>query len=179
MSLVDIAQVLGGFAELIGAIAVVVTLVYLARQLRHNTASVSASAYQMWLSSNVHINIATAQEGLSEVLGPGLYDSKRLTEETFIKFALWNHSVFQLIQATHYLYKSGALDHALWESEIHRAAVHLGLPGVRQWWDAGGRTQLTPEFAALVESTEPEVVRWAWNPDEGYVPDGPTVRDEG
>ena len=37
MDLMDTAQLLGNFGELVGAIAVVVTLVYLSVQIRQNT----------------------------------------------------------------------------------------------------------------------------------------------
>ena len=37
MTLMDMAQLLGNFGEFVGAIAVVVTLVYLSVQIRQNT----------------------------------------------------------------------------------------------------------------------------------------------
>ena len=161
----------GAVGEIVGAIAVVATLVYLARQLRQNTASVQASAYQTWVGANLQVNLATIDQHFSAVAAKGIYDSKDLDHDSFMMFALWNHSIFQMIQATDYMYRLGAIDEALWESEISRAAVHLGLPGVRQWWDAGGRTQLAPQFVELVESYDSKTVRWSWNPEQGFVPD--------
>jgi len=31
---------------------------------------------------------------------------------------------------------------------------NLAFPGLRQWWDAGGKTQFTPAFVTLVETTK-------------------------
>ena len=171
MTLSEIAQLLGNFGEFFGAIAVVGTLVYLARQVRQNTAGVKANAYQMWVSSNLQLNLATMSQRFSESAAKGIYDSRNLEPDSFFMFGLWNHSAFQLIQATDYMYRMGAIDHALWESEISRAAIHLDLPGVRQWWDAGGRTQLAPHFVDLVENYDSKTIRWSWNPEEGFVPD--------
>lgn len=178
MSFNEIAQMLGSLGGFFGAIAVVGTLIYLARQVKQNTASVQANGYQTWVSSNLQLNLATMSQRFSETAGKGIYDSKALESDTFFMFALWNHSVFQMIQATDYMYRLGAIDEALWESEISRAAIHLGLPGVRQWWDAGGRTQLAPHFADLIENYESKTTRWSWNPDEGFVPDSADSDDE-
>ena len=171
MTLAETAQLLANFGEFFGAIAVVATLVYLARQLRQNTAGVQATAYQTWVGANLQLNLATTEKRLSEAAAKGIYDSKNLDQDSFFMFALWNHGVFQMIQATDYMYRMGAIDEVLWEGEISRAAGHLGLPGVRQWWDAGGRTQLAPHFVDLVESYESKITRWAWNPEQGFVPD--------
>ncbi len=46
MTLIDVAQLLGGFGEFVGAIAVVATLLYLAIQVRNSTVQARASAYQ-------------------------------------------------------------------------------------------------------------------------------------
>jgi len=53
--------------------------------------------------------------------------------------------------------------------EISRAVIHLAQPGVRQWWDAGGKTQLTPEFLSLIESSESPSSPWFWKEGIGFV----------
>ena len=44
----DFAQLLGNYGEFVGAIAVVVTLVYLTTQIRQNTNAIRSSAYASW-----------------------------------------------------------------------------------------------------------------------------------
>ena len=51
MSLLDVSQMLGNFGEFFGAIAVVVTLIYLAGQLRQNTRALRSSTYEAWQQS--------------------------------------------------------------------------------------------------------------------------------
>jgi len=48
MDLVTTAQLLGNFGEFFGAIAVVITLVYLAGQLRQNTTALRSASYEHW-----------------------------------------------------------------------------------------------------------------------------------
>ena len=166
MTLMETAQLLGNFGEFFGAIAVVATLIYLAVQLRQNTAGMRANAYQTWVSSNLDFNRSVAQQGRAWRVG--LTDSANLDEDSEMAFGTGNHSAFQMIQSIDCLYRMGAVEEALWKAEISRAAGHLANPGVRQWWDAGGRTQLTPGFVELLESTATDISVWGWDSSKGY-----------
>ena len=53
MTLMETAQLLGNFGEFVGAIAVVVTLIYLTTQIRQNTIALRSAAAQ-----DVHENFA-------------------------------------------------------------------------------------------------------------------------
>lgn len=151
-------------------VGVLIGLVLVAIQVRQSTTALKGSSYQMWVASNMELNAAATQSDLSTTLFRGWVDSRGLSDETFIQFAQWVLSVMQMAQATNYLYKQGSMDRALWETEMSRAALILTAPGVRQWWDAGGRTQVTPEFAALVESTTSEATTWGWTAEQGFIP---------
>ncbi len=143
-------------------------LILVAVQINQNTAMIQGSAYQMWVAANMELNMAATEPEQSRTLRLGNFDSADLSEDTYIQFAMWNFSFFQMAQSTDYLYRQGSLDRNLWETEINRAAVFLTVRGVRQWWDAGGKTQLTPEFVALVESTNSTMTTWHWDADRGF-----------
>ena len=70
-------------------------------------------------------------------------------------------------QVTHLLFKRGLIPRDLWETEMGTNAGLLAQPGVRQWWEAGGRSQVTPEFADLMESTPPGPM-FGWTPEKGF-----------
>ncbi len=169
MSTLEFSQLLGNYGEFIGAIAIVVTLTYLAVQLRQNTASVRASAYQEWVTSNVEIDLSMSNPAQSEIIDKGNYDSSNLTRETYVAYAMTHLAIMQMAQSTDYLYRSGSLDRELWEAEMNRVAGILAAPGVRQWWDAGGRTQVTPRFVKLIESTQSSIAYWTWESGNGFV----------
>ena len=158
----------GDWASIGANIGILVGLILVAVQIRQNGEMIRGSSYQMWVASNMELNAAATQTDLSTVLNRGWLDSRGLSNETFIQFAQWILSIMQMAQATDYLYRQGSLNQSLWETEISRAALILSAPGVRQWWDAGGRTQLTPEFVELVESTTSKATTWAWTPEQGF-----------
>ena len=77
-----------------------------------------------------------------------------------------------MAQSTHYLYLQASIDKEFWEAEMDRATLVLSTPGVRQWWDAGGRTQLTPSFVTFLESIESKGTTWYWDDKRGFASDG-------
>ena len=116
----------------IGAnVAVFAGLILVAVQINQNNATIRSSSYQMWVASNMELNAAATQLELSATLESGWLDSRGLSKETFIQFAMWNMSVMQMAQATDYMYRQEAIDQSLWETEIDRAALFLTAPGVR------------------------------------------------
>jgi len=161
------AQLLGNYGEFAGAIVVFVTLIYLVRQVSQNSKSVSASAYQTWVASNMSLNEIDSE--LAAAIAVGMYDSSKLTQDNFMQFATWHYGFVQMAQATDYLYQMGSIDRDLWLAEMNRTRIHLDLAGVKQWWNAGGRTQFPADFVARLESTVSDATRWAWEENKGFV----------
>jgi len=157
---------------LLANFAVIAGIVFLAVELRQNTKQLELQSYQSWVAANTDLNIAISNPDLSAIVSQGHANSANLTSETSIAYAMFHMSMLQMAQSTHYLYLEGSLDKELWESEMDRAAGILSIPGVRQWWDAGGRTQLTPSFVDFLESREPGVTIWYWDEDRGFTADG-------
>ena len=156
--------------------AVIAGIVFLAVELRQNTKQLELQSYQSWVAANTDLNIAISNPQLSAIVSQGHPSSANLSSETYIAYAMFHMSMLQMAQSTHYLYLEGSLNKELWESEMDRAAGILSIPGVRQWWDAGGKTQLTPSFVEFLESREPNVTIWHWDADKGYTSDGNYVQ---
>jgi len=109
--------------------------------------------------------------GVAAIANAGNVDATNLTDDTFITHAMIQLAMFQMAQSTDYLYRQGALDEGLWRAEMSRAAGILSIPSVRQWWDAGGRTQVAESFADFIESVEADIAIWGWDPELGYIQD--------
>ena len=163
---------------LLANFAVIAGIVFLAVELRQNTKQLELQSYQSWVAANTDLNIAISNPDLSAIVSQGHANSANLTSETSIAYAMFHMSMLQMAQSTHYLYMEGSLNKELWESEMDRAAGILSIPGVRQWWDAGGKTQLTPSFVEFLESREPDVTIWYWDEERGYTSDGDFVQQK-
>jgi hypothetical protein len=159
---------LGALGEFVGAIAVVLTLVYLAVQVRQNTAGLRAAAYQSWLTGKNSHQVVAAQPHMSAIIDAGIADSRNLDVDSWGAFVAFYRTGMQLAQASHLLHERGFLERELMEIEMKTAAGLLTFPGIRQWWDAGGKVHVTREFAKQVESTEPGAV-YRWTKEAGFV----------
>ena len=155
----------GAIGEMVGALLVGATLIFFAIQLRQTARSVETSALTGWLSARIAINEAFSDMGMETII-KGMQDSKTLGDNA-VRFGLAHQAYMMQGQVTHLLFKRGLIPRDLWETEMGITAALLSPPGVRQWWDVGGRGQVTPEFAALMESTQPGQV-FGWTEEHGF-----------
>ena len=161
---------------LLANIGVVAGIVFLAYELQQNNTQLELQSYQSWVAANLEINATVTDPALSEIMARGHLNSTNLSSESFVAYATLNMSVMQMAQSTDYLYRSGSLDRELWEAEMNRAAGILAFPGVRQWWDAGGKTQLTPGFVEFLESIQSNIDTWSWDEERGFFQDNGLVQ---
>jgi hypothetical protein len=158
----------GQAISILANFGVIVGIVFLAIEIRQNNQQLALQSYQAWVASNLQINAYFMDPEISAITAKGNADSKNLSRDSFVAHAMSHLALFQMAQSTDYLYRSGALDRELWQAEMNRAAGILAAPGVRQWWDAGGRTQVSPGFADFIESVQSDIATWDWRPETGY-----------
>ena len=153
-------QDLGSIGELVAAIATVMTLAYLALQIRQNTRSVlSATELELMAAWN-HLHVIRSQDPqLNEILVRGLVGSEPLNEIEASRFASLCFSQMNLYQATYHQYRRGVLAQELWDARERSLSRILRLPGLRVWLDDNLFTY-SESFAELVRAklaeTKPE-----------------------
>ena len=175
MSTLEFSQLLGNYGEFVGAIAIVITLVYLALQLRQNTASVRSSAYQTWVEVATAELSAGQNVSMSPVIATGLGSPASLTHETWMMFGSYCHQFVLRGESTYYLRKQKIIAVSICEKEFDRTAAFLACAGPTQWWSAGGRTQFTDEFVEMIEHRNPGSFRaYGFTPGQGYHPEAHT-----
>jgi len=149
---------------LLANVGVVAGIIFLAFELQQNNKQLELQSYQSWVAANLEINAALTDPALSEIMARGHLNSTNLSNESFIAYAMLNMSVIQMAQSTDYLYRTAGI---------------LAFPGVRQWWEAGGRTQLTPGFVEFLESIESNIDTWSWDKDRGFFQDNGLIQSSG
>ena len=149
---------IGAIAELLGAVGVIASLVYLATQIRHsreqmdrNTQASAAAAHQLYEQGvSSLIMDAVRIPGLQQLLIRAQADFEQLDEENarcFSNFAVvcmrtWDNAFYQ--------HRMGMLDDVRWQVAQRDLEAFVQQPGVTQWWRKM-RPNLLPEFVALVE----------------------------
>jgi hypothetical protein len=128
-------QAISALSGIIGALAVVVSLVYLAIQVRADTKASRAAAVtdatggiQAWYQE-LGSNPQTAKLFLEAMSNPGA-----LSREQQFQFLMLVHSIFLGFQRSYFLSRAGTLDVGLRDSI--GTAVHAvnHLPGIRFYW---------------------------------------------
>jgi hypothetical protein len=163
-------EAIGAIAELLGAIGVIASLVYLATQIRHgqeqmsqNTRALQAGAYQQFEES-VYRKVMDdlAIPGLERIIRLGMADIEQLSEEDMFRWSHWifmrlrafdNSWIFMRLRAfdnSHYQFRMGMQDEDRWQISRRDMETFFQMPGVVQWWKATPST-LSPDFVALVE----------------------------
>lgn len=69
------------------------------------------------------------------------------------------------------MYKNKTIDESVFEHEIERAAAILRFPGTRQWWESGGRAQVSEEFSILLDDRLAKESRFGavwWDKENGF-----------
>jgi hypothetical protein len=143
---------LGNFGEFFGAIAVVVTLVYLAGQLNQNTKALRSASYEHWneISGMFTDFLARHAAELTEIQTNASVQDLTAQQRT----VLMSLSIKAMDQAqTAYLhFRAGTLDEDVFESRIRSYCSFLDTtPLVKQLWPQL-KNYPTPAFAALVDT---------------------------
>jgi hypothetical protein len=147
MNLSNLADV----AEIVGNVAVVVSLVYLAVQIRQNTQSVRNSTLQSNTDLWARLLGRLAEPGAVEAYAAGVTGSKDIRPVQYTQFFLLCRSLFVAFENQHYQYRHGALDKETYKGyERSISEQLLAFPGFRLWWRQS-RDVFSPNFAEHVD----------------------------
>ena len=152
---------IGAIAELLGAVGVIASLVYLATQIRQsreqmsqNTRALRAGSYQQG-SDTLQEAVMTAWNGpaLEEAVQLGLRDSGDLSEEDAYRFNHWMTNMLLGYENVHYQYRAGMLDEDRWRLRRSQLGITFSNPATASWWEKTPKKveMFGPEFVALVE----------------------------
>ena len=139
-------------AEIAGSVATVLTLIYLAIQIRENTAASKREALDGLVD---RLNQWT--RSLRE--NPDLLDLYMKGNRDFDSLSYENKLKYHFILSELFMYCESALEHAK-DSGIKQDSEegtqkllrqHLGQPGVMQWWEKLGRKSISRDYALLVD----------------------------
>jgi len=125
-------EAIAAVGQLVGAIAVLVTLIYLAIQMKQNTAAVATSTYESTMSGFNDINIVVASTpGLASIINRGCMSTNELTDIETIQFNFILRCYANQWWKLFKLYERGSLEHTEWPNFAKEAAQFLEQPGCK------------------------------------------------
>lgn len=143
----------GAVGEMLGAIATVATLIYLAIQIKAHTSLAKRQALDTVLEKAAawYAQLNTNPE-LLDIYLEGRTEFESFDERKQFRYHTMITPLFVTFEGGLEHAKDGAVKPELVEA-IHAAiARELESPGASAWWDTFGRQQFSKDFANLVDS---------------------------
>ncbi len=130
-------EAITGIAEIAGAVAVVVSLLYLAYQIRTNTKVLKANSAKetqlQWAVVNETLWQSPDRMVIARAFDPKATVSDFSEEENQIVF-WFARAMLQRFESELFQYQAGLLDKEIWEAHRIWCAGFLTLPVLSEWW---------------------------------------------
>jgi hypothetical protein len=150
-------QGLGAIGELVGGIAVIITLIYLALQIRQNTAVVKTTNYlNLSRDSDDFSRMIGGNKELNEIYTRGSEDFRSLSINDQSRFNMLLSVLIHPYQSMYQVRARGHIDEELMLNSFEILSALLKRPGIRQWWEEH-KFWWNPEFQEfMAELSESE-----------------------
>ncbi len=144
-------QDLGSIGELVGAIATVGTLLYLAIQIRANTRTVRADARRShFIAESTSYASIVENHDVAKMFQAGLADPKSLDAPDRLRFMFLLSPFVAHAQLEFLEHQEGLRDSVMFERNFNTRLQFLRTPGGRKFWDQQ-RQMYDQTFGASVD----------------------------
>lgn len=143
---------IGAVGEMVGAVAVVVSLAYLARQIRAQNVEARIAGMHA-VSEGFRDGIASlaAIPHVAEIWIKSMNDASALTDEELVQMFAVAQRNFRVWEEAHGLHKTGHLDERIWQGITGQYRSFLAHRGFRHVWEHR-RQFYNDDFRAYVEA---------------------------
>jgi len=138
---------LGNIGDFLGGLGVIVTLGYLALQIRHNTVTSKTNSYQEAVSaiSDWSREIALSSEA-SDILIRGSSNLEDLSPQERMRFVLLMSAYLRNMENLHMKFLTGTVENTVWEGWENRLHTFFdGSPGMLTYWE-NNQSAFSPAF---------------------------------
>lgn len=148
-------QAVSALSGAFAAVAVVLSVVYLAIQVRRNTLAMHSQAHHMTTIALAETAATIASSAdLSRVFRLGLSNPDQLDEDEFFRFASIATSQFRTFENLFFQHRSGLVTEDFWSAHRENILWFYHTPGVQIWWKEK-RLAYTPSFREFLENSSP------------------------
>jgi len=143
---------IGAVAELVGALGVIASLIYVASQVRtSNRASTVQAKLETTRFMTDYGDLMLEHPALFDVRQRGLVDLGSLSPDELEQFNHLALKAFWFFSAGYFQHRQRTLAEDDWYELRAVARYWLNFQGCRDWWQRVGRFMFGPEFTAFVE----------------------------
>jgi hypothetical protein len=155
-------EALANIGQIVGAIAVVVSLVYLAVQVRQSTQAQRTENFSRALDRVASMQSRLSQDSETSVIfSKGIAQPSKLTPKERMQFTWAMYELFGAFEFMFLASKADAIPEEVWRRWASAVAWWLTFPGAQIWWQVRP-IPFTDSFTSYIESllennpTDPE-----------------------
>jgi hypothetical protein len=146
---------LGNLGDFIGGIAVVITLIYLALQIRHNTNAVKTASRQDVTNGHREYNRLGLEPGVMAAMVAGMRRYPDLASEQKWKFSTMINDQAHHLESAFALFEAGGLKEDIYDAYLDYFCAVIATPGGAALW-----SEISPlHIASLVSSVNARLSR--------------------
>ena len=146
-------EALGAVGEVVGAVAVGFTLLYLSNQLRQNTAASQNATWQAILRQLGDLDVLEATTpGLGSLMEAAEERPESISGEEYRRFTKIAQPRFGVLEYAYLANKNGTIDSFFWEALVPYVRFVISKPGNQKFWAEQAGDVYHPEFIEFVET---------------------------
>ena len=143
----------GAIGEIVGALGVIASLLYVARQVRAgNKASLIESKLATSRMHSDFIGSLIQNPELDEILFGGISGSESLSESDSRRFSNMALQAFTFFSAGYFQVEAGTMDSDEWSESEAIIQFWLNGQGGKEWWRKVGRNRFSSRFVSYIDS---------------------------
>jgi hypothetical protein len=152
----------GAVGELVGAFAVIVSIIYLAHQIRGNTKIARSQSTRELLNTHSFFQPTAQDADLTRIVRAGLDHFSELPRDEQVRFNSWLHPLGNQVEACFRMHGQGLLEEAPWIGFRDAWIAFITTQGGADWWNLSQHLY-GKDFAGEINaylSTDHGIVPW-------------------
>ena len=143
-------------AQIISALVVMASLIFVGWQLKHAAAAIRVASSQA--HSECYTDLAKCvidSADFARIWRVGLADPKALRDDEWVRFVAYVNALFRLYESSRVQWLNGRLDDEHWRTVEQQVADFWPMPGLQAAWEARGHG-FSKEFRLWFDNYMPE-----------------------
>ena len=141
----------GAIGELVGGVAIIVSLIYVGLQIRQGTSAARAATNQAFSEQYTALLLTLTRTDVSEVYWKGMPGLENLQGNEMAMYSGFLASIFRTYETFYFEKCEGRFDSKMWEGYTSLFADLMSHRGPREYWELR-KHQYSEEFGEVVES---------------------------
>ena len=143
-------EAVGAIGEVVGAVAVIATLLYLAIQIRQNTKAVMGATLNA-ITERKQFELRWSSD-ISIAWRKSLSEPENLSEDEHWQMAEWMSACFVARENEFFQFKHGLIDEDTWAASENIIRMAISSSWARKWWEEFGTNAFTGPFIDVVNN---------------------------